>query len=48
MRVFHSVEDDDQGIFAPLAFNDVIQIAVLLGRGDGDHALVAVIAGQAV
>src|SRR5580693_3724781 len=39
MRIFHTIEHQHQRVQAALSSNDVVKIAILLGRGDRDHSL---------
>ncbi len=48
MRIFHTVEHDDEGIPSALGADHIVEIAVLLGRRDGYHSLMRRVAGHAV
>ena len=48
MRIFDSVEHDNERILPALGSDYIFEIVVLLRRGDGDHALVRIVARQLV
>ena len=48
VRIFYTVEYDNEGILSPLRFNHIIEIAVLFGRCDSYHSLVRGVAGHAI
>src|SRR5271170_5770547 len=41
MRIFHAIEDDHEGILSALGPDYIVEIAVLLGRGDSDYTLMS-------
>ena len=48
VRVFDAVEHDDQRILCALGGDHVREVVILLGGGDGDHALMRCVARHAV
>ena len=48
VRIFHGVEHDHQRKLASLGCDYVVEIVILFGRGDGDHALMGVVSGHLI
>ena len=48
VRIFNSIEHHDQRILPALGGDHVIQMVVLLGRSDRDHALVSIVPRHAI
>jgi hypothetical protein len=48
MRVFYAVEYHNQRVWAALGGEHIIEIAVLLGRGDRNHSLMCIVPRHAI